>query len=111
MNVVAEEASYRSITIQTKVSPRRGPGYGRNSLTAAGDANKLSSLSSDYSGYASNPLNIDYSSAAVGLGGHCNDYNITTEDASAARSVRGARPLDLKEGSGCSVLARQRAGF
>ena len=63
------------------------------------------------SGYASNPLNIDYSSAAVGLGGHCNDYNITTEDASAARSVRGARPLDLKEVSGRSVLARQRAGF
>ena len=64
-----------------------------------------------YSGYASNPLNIDYSSAAVGLRGHCNDYNITTEDASAARSVRGARPLDLKEVSGRSVLARQRAGF
>ena len=63
------------------------------------------------SGYASNPLNIDYSSAAVGLRGHCNDYNITTEDASAARSVRGARPLDLKEVSGRSVLARQRAGF
>ena len=64
-----------------------------------------------YSGYASNPLNIDYSSAAVGLRGHCNDYNITTEDASAARSVRGARPLDLKEVSGRSVLARQRAGI
>ena len=63
------------------------------------------------SGYASNPLNIDYSSAAVGLRGHCNDYNITTEDASAARSARGARPLDLKEVSGRSVLARQRAGF
>ena len=45
MNVVAVEVSYRSITIQTKVSPRRGPGHGRNSLTAAGDANKLSSLS------------------------------------------------------------------
>ena len=66
-----------------------------------------------YSGYASNPLNIDYSSAAVGLGGHCNDFNITTEDASAARSTRGARPLDLKEVPGRSVLAtsRQRAGF
>ena len=62
-------------------------------------------------GYASNPLNIDYSSAAVGLRGHCNDYNITTEDSSAARSVRGARPLDLKEESGRSVLVRQRAGF
>ena len=56
-------------------------------------------------------MNIDYSSAAVGLRGHCNDYNITTEDASAARGVRGARPLDLKEVSGRSVLARQRAGF
>ena len=64
-----------------------------------------------HSGYASNPLNIDYSSAAVGLRGHCNDYNITTEDASAARGARGARPLDLKEVSGRSVLARQRAGF
>ena len=64
-----------------------------------------------YSGYASNPLNIDYSSAAVGHGGQCNDYNITTEDASAARSARGARPLDLKEESGRSVLVRQRAGF
>ena len=64
-----------------------------------------------YSGYANNPLNIDYSSAAVGLRGHCNDYNITTEDASAARRVRGARPLDLKEESGRSVLVRQRAGF
>ena len=63
------------------------------------------------SGYASNPLNIDYSSAAVGLRGHCNDYNITTEDASAARGARGARPLDLKEESGRSVLFRQRAGF
>ena len=69
------------------------------------------SISNYHSGYASNPLNIDYSSAAVGLRGHCNDYNITTEDASAARSVRGARPLDLKEVSGRSVLARQRAGF
>ena len=65
------------------------------------------------------PPNIDDSSAAVavilslavGHGGQCNDYNITTEDASAARSVRGARPLDLKEVSGRSVLARQRAGF
>ena len=45
MNVVAVEVSYRSIIIQIKVRPRRGPGYGRNSLTAAGDANKLSSLS------------------------------------------------------------------
>ena len=66
-----------------------------------------------HSGYASNPLNIDYSSAVVGFGGYCNDYNITTEDASAARSVRGARPLDLKEESGRSALVkyRQRAGF
>ena len=72
----------------------------------------LGKLTAVYSGYAStsNPLNIDYSSAAVGLGGHCNDqlndYNttLTTEDASAARSARGARPLDLKEESDCSVL-------
>ena len=45
MNVVVAEVSYRSIIIRIKVCPRRGPGYGRNSLTAAGDANKLSSLS------------------------------------------------------------------
>ena len=78
-------------------------------LLATGTAKQCTLM--NYSGYVSNPLNIDYSSAAVGLRGHCNDYNITTEDASAARGARGARPLDLKEVSGRSVLARQRAGF
>ena len=56
-------------------------------------------------------MNIDYSSAAVGLRGHCNDYNITTEDASAARGARGARPLDLKEESDCSVLEQAEGGI
>ena len=41
----------------------------------------------------------------VGYGEQCNDYNMMAEDASAARSARGARPLDLK-----ARIRSQRSG-